>query len=105
MDGEQKLEGRNITFDLLKGLFLFDKAWNMINDCVSVTKILMMGVKLMAERYKKVKFSAKIRKVSQKKSMYFPAQQWLLPINFNLLSLCFSIMLTIRSVILKSTLH
>ena len=36
-----------------KGLFLFHKAWNMTNDCVSVTKTLMMGVKLMTERYKK----------------------------------------------------
>ena len=63
-----------------KGLFLFRKAWNMpvlfsicfyqihinmTNDCVSVTKTLMMGVKLMTERYKKVltlkvKVSAKI---------------------------------------------
>ena len=25
----------------------------MINDCVSITKILMMGVKLMTGRYKK----------------------------------------------------
>ena len=37
-----------------KGLFLFHKAWNMTNDCVSVTKTLMMGVKLMTERYKKI---------------------------------------------------
>ena len=50
-----------------KGLFLLHKAWNMTNDCVSVTKTLMMGLKLMTERYKKriltqkVKVSAKIR--------------------------------------------
>ena len=36
-----------------KGLFLFHKAWNMTNDCVSVTNTLIMGVKLMIERYKK----------------------------------------------------
>ena len=36
-----------------KGLFFFHKAWNMTNDCVSVTKTLTMGVKLMTERYKK----------------------------------------------------
>ena len=50
-----------------KGLLLFRKAWNMpvlfsicfyqihinmTNDCVSITKTLMMGVKLMTERYK-----------------------------------------------------
>ena len=64
-----------------KGLFLFCKAWNMpvlfsncfyqihikmTNDCVSITKTLMMGVKLMAERYKKH---------SHKEFIYFPAQQ------------------------------
>ena len=32
-----------------KGLFLFHKAWKMTNDCVSFTKTLMMGVKLMTE--------------------------------------------------------
>ena len=51
-----------------KGLFLFRKAWNMsvlfsicfyqihiniTNDYVSITKTLMMVVKLMTERYKK----------------------------------------------------
>ena len=51
-----------------KGIFLFQKAWNMpflfsicfyqtyvnmTNDGVSITKTLMMGVKLMTERYKK----------------------------------------------------
>ena len=36
-----------------KGLFLFHKAWSMTNDCVPVTKTLMMGLKLMTERYKK----------------------------------------------------
>ena len=34
-----------------KGLFLFHNAWNMTNDCVSITKTLMMGVKLMSERH------------------------------------------------------
>ena len=52
-----------------KGLFFFQKAWIMLvlfsacfyqihinvnNDCVSVTKILMMGVKVMTESYKKI---------------------------------------------------
>ena len=36
-----------------KVIFLFHKACNMTNDCVSATKILMRGVKLMTERYKK----------------------------------------------------
>ena len=36
-----------------KGVFLFHRAWNMTNDCVSVTKTLMIGVKLMADGYKK----------------------------------------------------
>ena len=38
----------------LKGLLLFHKVWNMTNDCVSVTKTVMMGVKLMTERHKKI---------------------------------------------------
>ena len=37
-----------------KGLFLFHKSWNISNDCISVTKTLMMEVKLMAEGYKKI---------------------------------------------------
>ena len=48
----------------LKGLFLFHKTWNMTNDHVSVTKTLMMGVKLMTERYEKI--LAKKQKVSSK---------------------------------------
>ena len=51
-----------------KGLFLFRKAWNMpvlfsicfyqihismTNDCVSITKTLVKGVKLMTDRHKK----------------------------------------------------
>ena len=32
-----------------QGLSLFHKAWYMINDCVSFTKTLVMGVKLMTE--------------------------------------------------------
>ena len=51
-----------------KGLFLFHKAWNMAvsfsicfyqtyinmtNDCVSITKTLIMGVRSMTKRYKK----------------------------------------------------
>ena len=64
-----------------KRLFLFCKTSNMpvlfsnffyqihikmTNDFVSITKTLMMGVKLMAERYKKH---------SHKEFIYFPAQQ------------------------------
>ena len=41
------------TKSLQKGLFLFHKAWNMTNNCASVTKTLMIDVKLMTERYKK----------------------------------------------------
>ena len=37
-----------------KGLFLFHKAWSMTNDCVSITKTVMIGGKLMTERYKKI---------------------------------------------------
>ena len=55
------------TKSLQKGLLLFCKAWNMpvlfsicfyqihinmTNDCVSITKTLMMGVKLMTNRYR-----------------------------------------------------
>ena len=51
-----------------KGLLLFRKAWNMpvlfsicfyqihinmTNDCASIPKTLMMGIKLMTERFKK----------------------------------------------------
>ena len=51
-----------------KGLLLFRKAWNMpvlfsicfyqihismTNDCVSITKTLVKGVKLMTDRYNK----------------------------------------------------
>ena len=51
-----------------KGLLLFCKAWNMpvlfsicfcqihislTNDCVSITKTLVKGLKLMTDRYKK----------------------------------------------------
>ena len=95
-----------------KGLFLFHKAWNMpvlfsicfyqihismTNDCVSVTKTLVKGVKLMTDRYKKkVKVSAKINKCSKKsyiflhsndcKTPYIDIYIDLLSINFNLLS-------------------
>ena len=82
---------------------------------VSITKTLVKGVKLMTDRYKKkVKVSAKINKCSKKsyiflhsndcKTPYIDIYIDLLSINFNLLSV-FSIMLTFRSVILKSTLH
>ena len=77
----------------LKGLLLFRKAWNIpvlfsicfyqthtniTNDCVSITTTLVMGVKLMTDKYKKihtlkVTVSAKISKCH--KNIYFPAQQ------------------------------
>ena len=56
------------TKSLQKGLLLFCKAWNMpvlfsicfyqihismTNDCVSITKTLVKGVKLMTDRYNK----------------------------------------------------
>ena len=44
------------NFVIFLNLFLPDTY--MINDCVSITKILMMGVKLMTGRYKK-KYSHK----------------------------------------------
>ena len=85
-----------------KGLFLLHKAWNMTKECVSVTKILTMGVKLMTERYKKVltkkvKVSSKIRQCLKKnsyifqhnndcKTLYIDIHIDLLSINFNLLS-------------------
>ena len=75
---------------------------NMTNDCVSITKTLMMGVKVMTERYKKilaskVKVSAKISNCYKKnsyiflrnndcKSLYIDIYIDLLAINFNLLS-------------------
>ena len=48
----------------------------MTNDCVSVTKTLMMEVKLMTDRYNKtltskVKASAKINKCRKKNSYIF----------------------------------
>ena len=115
-----------------KGLLLFRKAWNMpvlfsicfyqihinmTNDCVSITKTLMMGVKLMTERYKKntyikSKRPCQCKEMSQKELLYFRAEQCLrncLTQTF-ILTCCrlvlvycllFSIMLTIRSVILN----
>ena len=52
----------------------------MTNDCVSITKTLMMEVKVMTERYKKntrikSKGQCKDKLVSQKEFIYFPAQQ------------------------------
>ena len=44
-----------------KGLFLFHKAWNMTNNCVSVTKTLMMGVKLMTELQKNTHKKSKVQ--------------------------------------------
>ena len=52
----------------------------MTNDCFSITKTLVKGVKLMTDRYKKNtlikgKVQCKDELVSQKKFIYFPAQQ------------------------------
>ena len=74
----------------------------MTNDCVSITKTLMMGVKVMTERYKKilaskVKVSAKISNCHKKNSyiflrnndcetLYVDIYIDLLAINFNLMS-------------------
>ena len=83
-----------------KGLFLFHKAWSMTNYCVTVTKILMMGVKLMTERYKKIHIKSKgqckdkcLKKNSyiflhnsDCKTPYIDIYIDLLSINFNLLS-------------------
>ena len=99
-----------------KGLLLFRKRWNMLvlfsicfyqihinmtNDCASITKTLLMGVKSMTERDKKiltskVKISAKISKYHKKnlyiflhsndcKTPYIDIYIDLLSINFNLL--------------------
>ena len=115
-----------------KGLFLFHKVWNMpvlfsicfyqiqiciTNDCA---KTLMMGVKLMRERFikiltQKVKVSAKKSKChknnsyiflhySDGKTLYIDIYFELLSINVNFLSVL-QHMLTIRSVNLKSILH
>ena len=52
---------------------------NMTNDCVYITKILMMGVKLMTVGIKnthiKSKGQCKDKKVSQKEFIYIPVQQ------------------------------
>ena len=84
-----------------KGLFLFHKAWNMTNYCVSVTKTLMMGVKLMTEKYKKnthIKSKGQCKDKCLKKNSYIFLHNNdcktpyidiyidLLSINFNLLS-------------------
>ena len=73
----------------------------MTNDCISVSKTLAMGVKLMTDRYKrihkKVKVSAKISKCHNKnsyiflhdsdcKTPYIDIYSDLLSINFNFLS-------------------
>ena len=75
----------------------------MTNDCISITKTLMMGVKVMTKRYKKkilaqkVKVSAKISKCYKKnsyiflhnsdcKTPYIDIYIDLMSINFNLLS-------------------
>ena len=103
-----------------KGLLLFHKAWNMTNDCVSVTKTLMIGVKLMTERYKKYSKKSKGQfkdKLSASKRIHIFSctkmiakhltQTFILTCCRLTLIYCpyFSIMLTIRSVILKPTLH
>ena len=84
-----------------KGLFLSHKAWNMTNDCVSVAKTLMMGVKLMTQRYKKIvtkkskgQFKDKCLKKNSYiflhnndcKTPYIDSHIDLLSINFNLMS-------------------
>ena len=80
---------------------LFHKTWNMTNDCVSVTKTLMMGVKLMTERCKKnthIKCKGQFKDKCLKKNSYIFLNNndyktpyidihiHLLSINFNLLS-------------------
>ena len=75
----------------------------MTSDCVSTTKTLMMGVKLMTKRYEKSthikdKGQCKDKQVSQKEFIYFLHKNDcktpyidnyidLLLINFNLLSI------------------
>ena len=125
------------TKSLHKGLFLFCKAWNMpvffsicfyqihinvTNNCVVITKILMMGVKLMAgvkklsknrgiKKYMKSKGQCKDKR--HKKKYIFLRNNDCETYTF-ILTCCrlaliywpyFIIMLTIRSVILKSILH
>ena len=51
----------------------------MTNDCVSITEILVMAVKLMTDRYKKnnhikSKGQCKDKQMSQKEFIYFPAR-------------------------------
>ena len=107
------------TRSLQEGLFLFHKAWNLTNDCVSVTKTLTMGVKLMTERYKKyIKSKGQCKdKISVSKRIHIFSCTTMIAKHLTqtfILTCCrltliycpyFSIMLTIRSVILKSTLH
>ena len=88
------------TKSLQKGLFLFHKAWNITNYCISVTKTLM-GVKFMTERYKKntqIKSKGQCKDKCLKKNSYiFLHNNYcktpyidididLLSINFNLMS-------------------
>ena len=100
-----------------KGGCLFHRAWNMTNDCVS----LMMGVKLMTEGYKKntyIKSKGQCKdKISVSKRIHIFSCTIMIAKHLTktfILTCCrltliycpyFSIMLTIRSVILKSTLH
>ena len=85
-----------------KNPFLFCKAWKITNDCVSASKILTMGVKLMTERYKKntyMKSKGECKDKCHKKNSYIffhnndcktPYIQIFidfLSINFNLLSI------------------
>ena len=102
-----------------KVLSRFQKAWYMINDCVSVTKTLMVGVKLMTERYKKYiksKGHCKDKIIVSKRVHIFSCTTMIAKhLTSTFISTCcrliliycpyFSIMLAIRSVILKFTLH
>ena len=74
----------------------------MTNDCVSITKTLVMGgVKLMTDRYKKrftqkVKVSAKINKCHKKNSYFFlhgnDCRTPYIDINIELLSINFNLL-------------
>ena len=49
----------------------------MTNDCVSITKTLMTGLKLMTGRYKEIrnKGQCKDKQASQKEFINFPEQK------------------------------
>ena len=110
----RKLSFSSRNLPVLFSICFYQIHIDMTNDCVSITKTLMLGIKVTIKRYKK---NARIKSKSQCKESKFHKNYVQL---FSctkmiakhltqtfILTCCpyFSIMLTIRSVILKSLLH